>query len=102
MTTIETQKGKFIVFDTEIETRPFHMFVQQYGCNYIKISEITEEEASEIVDSVTEYSVVCFRDYSSERALEVYDANITPLQSLNSLLESHNIEITNNTYIFKV
>lgn len=98
MKEIETSKGRFVVIDDKKETHyPFHMYTQLYGDNYYKLSEITEEEASSIVDiNRIVDGKIAYKDYLSFRFL--YEA----IESLHSLLESQVIEITNNTYIFKV
>ena len=68
---------------------------------YIKLSEITEEEASDIVCDYNGFGLTIYRDYKSSQAKEVYTDALSAIQSLNSLLESHNIEINKNTFIFK-
>lgn len=93
---IETSKGKFFVVET-IDNANVH--------TGIKLSETTEEQASEIVDSVTRNSYgeeIGWKNYPFEEHPFNYPILNTALESLNSLLESHNIEITPNTYIFKV
>lgn len=102
MREIETSKGRFVVIDDKKKTHyPFHMYIQLYGDNYYKLSEITELEARGIVD---EYCVndnvylTMYVDYLN-KPLNCYKSAI---QSLHSLIESQGIEITNNTYIFKV
>lgn len=99
---LETSKGRFIVLDDKKETHyPFHMYIQLYGDNYYTLSEITEEQASSIVDLFSlqydKYKKV-YKLYNLENIKHTFN----PIESLHSLLESHNIEITPNTYIFKV
>lgn len=51
MKQIETSKGRFVVIDDKKETHyPFHMYIQLYGDNYYKLSEINELEALSIID----------------------------------------------------
>lgn len=105
MKEIETSKGRFVVIDDKKETHyPFHMYIQLYGDNYYKLSEITELEASEIVDYIPfnyrDKDYKLFRDY--KLSVGNYCGRLSAIHSLYSLLESQGIEITNNTYIFKV
>lgn len=67
----------------------------KFGENIFKLSEITEEQASEIV-----------QDYNGlyNTFTEKFVGNMTNYAyvSLIDLIESHNIEINENTYIFKL
>lgn len=111
MKKIETSRGKFIVMDVDYNQ---HCFVRiglkstamynsrelfDYDESY-KLSEITEEEASEIVDN-SMMNTLCYENYINEGFKGRTWFN-SAIQSLHSLLESQGIEITNNTYIFKV
>lgn len=93
------------MIDDKKETHyPFHMYIQLYGDNYYTLSEITELEASSIVDFILlDYknkSYKLFRDYKLSN--DIYSGRLSAIYSLHSLLESQGIEITQNTYIFKV
>ncbi len=106
MIEIETSKCRFVVLDDKKETYyPFHMYIQLYGDNYYKLSEITEEQASEIVDlfslQYNKYKRV-YSLYNLENINHNINHTFSSIQSLHSLLKSQGIEITNNTYIFKV
>ena len=95
MKEIETSKGRFIVTDINGEVRIYNA---QW---FKKLSEITEEEASSIVDSDDDYGVTMYQNYRTT-SMQYFDEQITAIQSLHSLIKSQGIEITNNTYIFKV
>lgn len=75
MKEIETSKGWFVVCDKTDDS--FLNLICKY--EPIKLSEITSKEAYEITDK-----------------------KANPKDDLFRLLESQGIEITNNTYIFKV
>ena len=99
---IETSKGEFFVFNSKGEDFDGfkHNNTYYYKGRIIKLSEITEEQASDIVDL---HDV----QFSYKILYKLYDIGIrkwceSAKTSLNSLLNSHNIEITPNTYIFKV
>lgn len=100
MKEIETSKGKWQVVEIN-SIQEGQYYVDTIGSLHYKLSEVTEEEASSIVD---EYCVndnvylTMYVDYLN-KPLNCYKSAI---QSLHSLLESQEIEITNNTYIFKV
>lgn len=95
MKEIETSKGRFVVTDMKGEVRINNV---QW---FIKLYEITEEEASSIVDLFSlqydKYKKV-YKLYNLENIKHTFN----PVESLHSLLKSQGIEITNNTYIFKV
>ena len=80
---IETSKGMFVV--------KYLRFIP-LDCNGIKLSEITEEQASEIVNNVNDKMYIRYSDFTRRCK--------TAIESLHSLLESKGIKITNNTYIF--
>ena len=108
MKRIETSKGRFIVkyYETWNELIiDANFYKLKLGVSIFKISEITEEEARNIVD----YPIILeeiqgggkmytYYNYKLGR----YDYGSSLVDSLESLLESQGIEITNNTYIFKV
>lgn len=83
--TIETSKGLWQV--VEINTyQEGQYYVDTIGSCYYKLYEITEEEGGEIVSSLVK----------NNESAKSY------VFTLHSLFESQGIEITNNTYIFKV
>ena len=90
---IETSKGKFGVVENPILPQSLSI-----TSKYIKLSEITENEASDIVENHETYTDR-YKDYLYDKE---YIYSIGEKHSLWTLLESHNIEITNNTYIFNV
>lgn len=118
---IETSKGRFVVKDihsieeiekqlmifghdeglTERELNEYLISLFDNCTKYHKLSEITEEKASSIVD------LYKFQHNSTKLVYDLHEIGIrkwttSAIQSLHSLLESQGIEITNNTYIFKV
>ena len=98
---IETRKGRFVVkyYETWSELIiDANFYKLKLGVSIFKISEITEEEASEIVENHGTY-IDCYKDYLYDKN---YIYSIGARHSLWTLLESQGIEITNNTYIFKV
>lgn len=80
MKRIETSKGRFVVCNKTDNS--FLGLICKHES--IKLSEITELEASEII------------------GLEISKTVKYNKKQLHELLESQGIEITNNTYIFKV
>ena len=102
MKQIETSKGKFIVKDIPSLDLVYDDKLNDYllSLKRIKLSKITEEEASEIVDN-SMMNTLCYENYINEGFKGRTWFN-SAIQSLHSLLESQGIEITNNTYIFKV
>ena len=113
---IETSKGRFVVMDVDYNQLCFvriglkatamynSIELFDYDESY-KLSEITEEQASCIVD----YPIILEEIQGGDKMytyynykLGRYDYGTSLVDSLESLLKSHNIEITNNTYIFKV
>ncbi|WP_312922548.1 hypothetical protein [Empedobacter brevis] len=96
MKTIETSKGEFCISDdTEYEFESLLYFYKG-----IKLQEITEEQASEIVDEDNDYGVTIYQNYRTT-SMQYFDEQLSAKESLNSLLKFYNIEITPNTYIFK-
>ena len=101
---IETRKGRFVVkyYETWSELIiDANFYKLKLGVSIFKISEITEEQASEIVKMTWINNDERLCRYKN------YDINgngsfSSSIESLHSLLESQGIEITNNTYIFKV
>ena len=53
----ETSKGKFLVVD-EKDYSVFHLMLTENGHEAISLKEITEEQASEIVDSLMSGNVL--------------------------------------------
>ena len=117
MKEIETSKGSFVVVEV-LNNVVFCLKFNYYGKDKyeamfdnsennfsyekcFKLSEITEEEAISIVDSNDDYGVIMYQNYRTT-SMQYFDEQITVIQSLYSLFESQGIEITNNTYIFKV
>lgn len=103
MKTIETSKCIFYIKDIPSLDLVYNDKLNEYllSLEIIKLSEITEEQASEIVeDGFNAYNEHSFKLYNDIIVSGSYV--VTALQSFYSLLESHNIEITNNRYIFKV
>ena len=108
--TIETSKGRFVVLnESDLDFKEKKGITYVYNNkrlidwhNRIKLSEITEEQASNIVDETIMYKkhkVKCYRFRSYTVGFIAFDNSI---ESLHSLLKHHNIEITPNTYIFKL
>ena len=104
---IETIKGRFVVKDIPSLDLVYDDKLNDYlfSLKRIKLSEITEEQARGIVD----YPIILEEIQGGDKMytyynykLGRYDYGTSLVDSLESLLKSHNIEITNNTYIFKV
>lgn len=87
-----TSKGEFLVCDA-INGANIH--------TGISLKDITEEQASEIVDEDNEYSVRIFQNYQTT-SMQYFDEQITAIESLHSLLKSKGITELNNKYIFKI
>lgn len=83
----ETSKGRFVVKDLR--------FIP-LDCNGIKLSEITEEQAREIVELKEDR----FQDYNHISCCDRW-CN-TAIESLHSLLKSKGITDLSNKYIFKI
>ena len=109
---LETSKGRFVVVEV-LNNVVFCLKFNYYGKDKYeamfdnsdnnfsyekcyKLSEITEEEASSIV-TYKGLPFNSYKDYTND-----YNWFHSSIQSLHSLLESQGIEITQNTYIFKV
>lgn len=102
---ITTSKGEFVVMDYNYNTHRQDLYsldidiIERVGY----INNITEEQASDIVD---EY---LYNTNSEEGDCEVYEDYTTgdicftsPLESLHSLLKSKGIDLNNgNWYLFK-
>lgn len=97
---ITTSKGEFLVVDGNDYRYPHYMFTK-FGLRYAVISEITEEQASEIVDEDNDYGVRIFQNYQTT-SMQYFDEQITAIESLHSLLKSKGITELNNKYIFKI
>lgn len=94
---IETSKGRFMLVDgvgEDFAMDLVHIVVADEW--FIKLSEITEEEASEIVDEFL-FNANDGSDYGDEKVYkdyvtdEIYLTN--PKESLHSLLESKGIHL---------
>ena len=104
---IETSKGRFVVLDeSELDFKEKKGITYVYNNRYlidwhnrINLSELTEEQASSIVQQSIHTKLYAYYVKDIEVNAFCYESAI---ESLHSLLESHNIEITDNTYIFKV
>lgn len=102
--TIETSKGRFVVKHYETWSELIidaNYYKLKLDVNIFKLSKITEEQASSIVEMTWINNDERLCKYKN------YDINgngsfSSSVESLHSLLESQGIEITNNTYIFKV
>lgn len=97
MKEIETSKGRFLICDDGCDE--FESLLYFFRC--YKLSEITEEQASSIVKMTWINNDERLCRYKN------YDINgngsfSSSIDSLHSLIESQGIEITNNTYIFKI
>lgn len=99
--TIETSKGSFLVKDIPSLDLVYDDKLNDYllSLKRIKLSEITEEQASEIVQQSIHTDL--YAHYVKDIEVNTFCYN-SAIQSLHSLIESQGIEITNNTYIFKV
>ena len=96
---LETSKGKFIVTD---DLDKINNWMNNGKYEYIcMLKRCEEKDASIIVDesfnAYNEHSFVYYGGYLFSGCHIV-----TAIQSLHSLLKSQGIEITNNTYIFKI
>jgi|SRR5690606_6287752 len=95
----ETSKGRFLLVDNPLLPQAMSITTK-----YIKLSEITEEQASEIVDSDDEYGVIMYQNYQTA-SMQYFDEQITAIESLHSLLKSKGIleqKTFYNPYIFKI
>ena len=89
----KTSNGEFLVVDGNDYRYPHYMFTK-FGLRYVVVSEITEEQASNIVESN-----IAGRFLSYDSLYENYRNSI---ESLHSLLKSKGITELNNKYIFKL
>ena len=93
----ETIKSRFLLIDSDDAPSSFNRYLRdieeklgvQLTTGY-KLSEITEEEASGIVDYFTEYS----KRYQDYERLEC--AYLTAIESLHSLLKSKGVHLFKN------
>ena len=102
---IETTKGVFLVvekWELKFKEKRGILHVYHHNClvdwiHRIKPYEITEEQAIGIVEETNDIQPNTYKYYG------FYDQIFfKAIDSLNSLLELHNIEINENTYIFKL
>lgn len=101
MKEIETSKGRWQVVETN-SMQEGQYYVDTIGSFHYKLSEITEEEACSIIEETIMYQRLKSHTYKYRSYINGFLGFDTSIQSLHSLLESQGIEITNNTYIFKV
>lgn len=83
----ETSKGKFLLVD-EKDYPVFHVMIETNGFNFYSLKEITEEQASEIVDANMFFNGILVKDIIYKTAIE----------SLHSLLKSKGIHLFENPY----
>lgn len=90
----ETSKGMFVVTDVPdiLNGDVYYGGSKNKG---IKLSEITEEQASVIVDSNDEYGVVMYQNYQTT-SMQYYDEQITAIEYLHSLLKSKGVHLFEN------
>ena len=94
---IETSKGEFIITD---DLEKINHWINNGRYEYIcQVRRCNEKEASSIVQQSIHTKLYAHYVKDIEVNTFCYESAI---ESIHSLLESHNIEITNNTYIFKV
>lgn len=94
----KTSKGEFLVVDGKINLDTWDY---KYPLVFIsKLSEITEEGASKIVDELWNG----YKNYNSDGMVGNYNRLVknTAIESLRSLLKSKGITELNNKYIFKI
>lgn len=96
----ETSKGKFLLVD-EKDYPVFHVMIETNGFNFYSLKQITERQASEIVDSGDcdlsgDRYLHGFRNYEIEDE-EVF-SEISAIESLHSLLISKGIHLFENPY----
>lgn len=65
-----------------------------------KLSDITEEQASDVVDSeyVDFIDKYLYRDYKSKNAKEVFNDNLSAIESLHSLIKSKGVNLFENPW----
>ena len=100
---IETSKGEFIITD---DLEKINRWINNGRYEYIcQVRRCNEKEASEIIDlfqlQYNKYRRV-YKLYNLENINHNINHTFSAIESLYSLLKSKGIEITNNTYIFKV
>lgn len=97
--TLETSKGRFIITD---DLEKINRWINNGRYEYIcQVRRCNEKESSSIVDEDNEYGVTLYQNYATT-SMQYFDEQLSATESLHSLLKSQGIEITNNTYIFKV
>lgn len=102
MKEITTSKGVFIVCDKSKLSWSDRFYINYRIKENCQVLKLTEQQASEIVDETIMYEkhkIKCYRYRSYIGGFVAFDNSI---DSLHSLIKSHNIEINENTYIFKV
>ena len=100
---IETSKGKFIITD---DLEKINRWINNGRYEHIcQVRICNEKEASEIIDlfqlQYNKYKRI-YQLYNLENINQKLNHTFSAIESLHSLLESQGIEITQNTYIFKV
>lgn len=98
----ETSKGRFVVIDNNQDDTQVIQFLKDIPyssyMNRIKLSDISEEQASEIVDKVMNNQH--FQNYNFKSYNDRWVK--TAIESLHSLLKSKGITYLSNKYIFKI
>ena len=95
--TLETSKGRFIITD---DLEKINRWINNGRYEYIcQVRRCNEKEASSIVQQSIHTKLYAYYVKDIEVNTFCYESAI---ESIHSLLESQGIEITNNTYIFKV
>lgn len=95
----KTSKGTFILVDMP-NNRIEEMVCGQYMIDttssiHYKLSDITKDEASEIVDEDNDYGVRIFQNYQTT-SMQYFDEQITAIESLHSLLKSKGVHLYEN------
>ncbi|WP_353166722.1 hypothetical protein [Empedobacter brevis] len=94
-----TDYGEFHDDDIEFDYEGFEKDCKVVWTRICKLSEITEEQANDIVQSSLHTGL--FAHYVKDTEVNIF-CYTKAKDSLNTLLESYDIEITPNTYIFKI
>ena len=92
----ETSKGEFVLVD--IPEKLFligQYYVDTYGPEHFNLKEITEEQASSIVNSDNEYGTTMYQNYQTT-SMQYFDEQITAIESLHSLLKSKGVHLFEN------
>lgn len=105
----ETSKGRFMTANEEdLVFKDKNGITYAYHNGYlidwfsrIKLSEITEEQASEVIKMTWINDNIKFCKYKNY-IQDGKGSYSSAIESLHSLLKSKGIEITPNTYIFKL